>query len=62
MTCQHGKLFCEPCEHTSTDLEVTHWFAGRLQHMVNNPQTVGEFSCVGILHEYNKHMRYAENQ
>jgi hypothetical protein len=45
----------------STELEVTHWFAGRLQHMINNPQTVGEFSCVGILHEYNKYMRYAEN-
>lgn len=46
----------------STDLEVTHWFAQKLYNMIQNPHMVGEFSCVGILHEYNKYMRYAENQ
>jgi hypothetical protein len=52
----HGRLFCDDCGHTSTHLEVTHWFANRMQHMVQNPHLVGEFSCVGLLWEYNNMM------
>lgn len=57
----HGKLFCEPCDHTSTDLEVTHYFAGQMEQIYNH-RTASSFTFVGLLHEYNKHMRYAENQ
>lgn len=60
MTCQHGRLFCELCEHTATELEVTHFFARQMEQMYTN-RTAGSFSFIGLLFEYNKNMRYAEN-
>lgn len=61
MLCSHGKLYCEPCEHVSTELEVTHYFAEQLAGIYTS-QTAGPFTFVGLLHEYNKQMRRAEMQ
>jgi hypothetical protein len=60
MTCSHGRLFCEPCDHTSTQLEVTHFFASEMEKIYTH-RTAGSFTFVGLLYEYHKNMHYAEN-
>lgn len=59
MTCQHGRLFCEPCDHVATNLDVTHFFARELECIYNN-RTAGSFTFVGLLHEFYRNMQHAD--
>lgn len=61
MTCQHGRLFCEPCDRVATNLDVTHYFASQMEQIYTH-RTAGSFTFVGLLREYYQSMKYADEQ